>query len=41
VTINRPRVELYAYWRDFTRLSTFMGNVERIDVLDDSTSQWS
>jgi len=34
VTINRPRAELFAYFRDFTNLPTFMDNVERIDVLD-------
>ncbi len=40
VTINRPREELFAYWRDFTKLATFMDNVERIDVLDDKRSHW-
>lgn len=40
VTINRPRNELYAYWRDFARLPTFMDNVERVDLIDDTTSHW-
>jgi uncharacterized membrane protein len=40
VTINRPRAELYAYWRDFANLATFMENVERIDVKDARTSHW-
>lgn len=40
VTINRPRAELYAYWRDFSRLATFMDNVERVDVLDERRSHW-
>lgn len=40
VTINRPRAELYAYWRDFARLPDFMDNVERIDVVDERTSHW-
>jgi uncharacterized membrane protein len=40
VTINRPVAELYAYWRDFGNLATFMDNVERIDVLDDKRSHW-
>lgn len=40
VTINRPVVELYAYFRDFSRLSTFMENVERVDVLDGTRSHW-
>ncbi|WP_324740904.1 SRPBCC family protein [Tsuneonella sp. CC-YZS046] len=40
VTINRTRAELYAYWRDFSRLSTFMDSVERVDVIDDARSHW-
>ena len=40
VTINRPRTELYAYWRDFANLATFMESIERIDVLDDKRSHW-
>lgn len=40
VTINRPRAELYAYFRDFANLPSFMDNVERIDVLDNKRSHW-
>lgn len=40
VTINRPLPELFAYWRDFSRLATFMENVDRIDVVDDKRSHW-
>ncbi|WP_395334010.1 SRPBCC family protein [Novosphingobium sp. BL-8H] len=40
VTINRDRHELYAFWRDFARLSTFMDNVERVEVIDDTRSHW-
>lgn len=40
VTINRPHQELFAYWRDFTNLPTFMDNVERIDVIDDRRTHW-
>jgi uncharacterized membrane protein len=40
VTINCPRAELYAYWRDFARLPSFMDNVERVDVIDDARSHW-
>lgn len=40
VTINRPRQEIYAFWRDFANLATVMENVERVDVLDDQTSHW-
>ena len=40
VTINRPRSELYAFWRDFRNLARFMENVERVDVSDDRRSHW-
>jgi uncharacterized membrane protein len=40
VTINRPAAELYAYFRDFSNLPTFMENVVRIDVLDATRSHW-
>lgn len=40
VTINRPLSEVFAYYRDFTNLPTFMENVERIMVLDDKRSHW-
>jgi uncharacterized membrane protein len=41
VTIRRPRAELYAFWRDFTNLPTFMDNVERIEVLDARRTHWT
>lgn len=40
VTINRPRDELYAVWRDFGNLPRFLDNVERVDVVDDRRSHW-
>ncbi|MEG3084597.1 SRPBCC family protein [Sphingomonas sp. PB2P12] len=40
VTINRPVGEVFAYFRDFTNLPTFMENVERIDILDATRSHW-
>ena len=40
VTINRPRDEIYAFWRDFTNLPQIMENVERIDLVDDRRSHW-
>lgn len=41
VTINRPARELYAYWRDFGNLATFMLNVETIEVRDRNRSHWT
>lgn len=40
VTINKPRAELYAYFRDFSNLPSFMENIERIDLLDRRRSHW-
>jgi uncharacterized membrane protein len=40
VTINRPRAEVYAFWRDFSNLAGVMENVERIDTIDRQRSHW-
>jgi uncharacterized membrane protein len=40
VSINRPRGELYAFWRDFTNLPLFMENIESITVTDAGRSHW-
>lgn len=40
VTINRPRDEIYAFWRNFSNLPRVMENVERIEVLDERRSSW-
>jgi uncharacterized membrane protein len=40
VTINRPRDELYAYWRDFANLPSFMDNIVSVSVLDANRSHW-
>lgn len=40
VTINRPVAELYAYWRDFENLATFMDNIVEISAIDDKRSHW-
>jgi len=40
VTINRPASELYAYWRDLSKLPTFMDNVISVDVIDSNRSHW-
>ena len=40
VSINRPRQELYDFWRDFTNLPLFMENIEDVEVLDATRSHW-
>lgn len=37
VTINKPRAELYAFWRDFSNLPKFMENVLDVTKVDDVT----
>ena len=40
VTINRPRSELFAFWRDFPNLATFMENVEDIQPRGKDRFEW-
>ncbi|SDY68172.1 SRPBCC family protein [Citreimonas salinaria] len=37
VTIARPRSEIYAFWRDFSNLSSFMENVRRVEETGEVT----
>ena len=39
--INRPRQELYDYWREFRNLPSFMENVKAVAILDGRRSQWA
>lgn len=41
VMINRPRRELYAYWRDVRNLPTFMENVKAVRLLETNQSSWT
>ena len=38
--VNKPRDEVYAFFRDVKNLASFMDNIERIDVIDDTRSHW-
>jgi uncharacterized membrane protein len=42
VTIARPREELFAFWRDFSNLATFMANLEKVEPVtsDPALSTW-
>ena len=40
VMINRPRDELYAFWRDFTRFPQFMANVKSVELMESGRSRW-
>ncbi|HEU4961197.1 MAG TPA: SRPBCC family protein [Sphingomonas sp.] len=39
-TINRPRAEVYAFWRDFANLARVMENVAAVHTIDRDRSHW-
>jgi len=39
--VNRPRKELFAFWKDFTNFPRFMENVEGVEDLGDGRSRWT
>jgi uncharacterized membrane protein len=41
VTIDRPRDEVYRFWRDFTNLPRFMEHLESVELMDDRRSHWT
>ena len=38
--VNRPRQEVYDFWRKLENLPLFMSHLENIEVLDDTRSHW-
>ena len=40
VTIDKPRAELYSFWRNFENLPRFMNHLQEVRVLDDKRSHW-
>ena len=40
VTINRPVLEVYRFWRNFENLPRFMDHLEGVTVIDDLRSHW-
>lgn len=40
VTINRPRQELYDFWRDFKNLPRFMESIREVTLTDNRRSHW-
>ena len=41
VTINRPRSELYAFWRDLQNLPSFMENIEKVQPTGADRAVWT
>ena len=39
-TINRPREELFAFWRELENLPKVMSHLLRVDVIDSKKSRW-
>jgi uncharacterized membrane protein len=40
ITTNRPRHEVYGFWRNFENLPRFMEHLESVRVLDERRSRW-
>ena len=40
IRINRPREEVFAFWRNLGNLPHFMQHVERVDEIDGRLSHW-
>jgi uncharacterized membrane protein len=40
VTINRPVLEVFRFWRNFENLPRFMDHLESVTVIDDTHSHW-
>jgi uncharacterized membrane protein len=40
MTVNRPRHEVYDFWRKLSNLPLFMEHLEKVDVLDEKRSHW-
>ena len=40
VIVNKPRPEVYAFWRNLENLPLFMKHIDHVDVIDPMTSAW-
>ena len=40
VMINKPKEEVYAFWRKLENLPRFLKHLESVSVLDEKTSMW-
>ncbi|HTR29092.1 MAG TPA: SRPBCC family protein [Puia sp.] len=40
LVVNKPRAEVYAFWRRLENLPMFMTHLEHVDEFDDRTSAW-
>ncbi len=40
ITVQKPREEVYRFWRQFSNLPQFMSHLEAVHVIDDKRSHW-
>jgi uncharacterized membrane protein len=40
ITVNKPRNEVYAFWRKLSNLPLFMEHLKTVEVIDDKRSHW-
>lgn len=40
-TVNKPRREIYRFWRNFGNLPTFMEHLESVKEIDQNRSKWT
>jgi uncharacterized membrane protein len=40
ITVNRPREQVYAFWRELTHLPSFMAHLQSVTVAGDGRSHW-
>lgn len=41
LTIDKPRAELYAYWRNLENLPNFMSHIKQVREIDNKRSHWT
>lgn len=41
IKVNKPREELYAYWRNLENLPNFMRHLEKVEQIDERRSRWT
>lgn len=41
LTVNRPRQEVYDFWRKLSNLPLFMQHLDTVEVIDDKRSHWA
>jgi uncharacterized membrane protein len=41
VVVNKSKEEVYAFWRNLNNLPLFMKHIQKIDIINDITSEWT